>query len=253
MQILTELFTPKTIMQSETHRKICAWYMRFDIVAGLMSGHEAALGREWFAACADFYARQARDKPNDIGARLEEHFSQHRLLAMDVALLFGKKAKGALSDDEFVLGLGELSRWLMSMEHELTTAFAESRTYIKDFPGAPDHTDPDDVVDDPTNPNFLLAGELFTWNFIMIDFWSLLLMFKSWLGQFDKSQAGHEVVDIAFKICRLFESLQYASGDDDAVVLAAQAALGFAATCLPKDQKHTMWCRRKYARIEACG
>lgn len=250
-EIVTELFTPHTIMQSETHRKIISWYIRFDIFAGLMAGHATVLGREWFVASKDFYARQARDRPHDLGALYEEKFAISRLNATDIALLFGRKAKGTLRDDEFARELRIMSNRLAQTDHELTTAFADRRQYVTEFPNAPD-TDPDDVVE-ATDPAFVLAGELFGWNFILIDFWSIYLMFKSQVAQVDRTQDPREIVALAFKICKMFQALQYASSTETGVVLGTQASLGIAAICLPRDQRHIMWCRRKYAMIEAQG
>ncbi|KAI6863453.1 hypothetical protein KC316_g20259, partial [Hortaea werneckii] len=74
-QILTDLYTPMTIMQDETRRKIIGWYIRFDLFAGMMSGGETNLGREWFAVHSDFYTRQTMDRPDDLGAKFEEYFA----------------------------------------------------------------------------------------------------------------------------------------------------------------------------------
>jgi len=250
-EILTELFTPQTIMQSDTHRKICTWYIRFDVVAGILAGYEMVLGREWFVACTDFYTLQAQDRPNDLGAIFEERIAKSRLLATDIALLFNRKAKNVLSDEAFATGVQSLGEQLVQVEHDISAAFEGSREYVKEFPGAP--AEDLDPVTDWKDPNFLLAGDLFTWNFIKVDFLAIVLMYKSWMAGIDKSQPPHEIVDVAFRICKVFEAMQYASGNDDAVVLGAQASLGLAATCLPKDEKHTMWCRRKFARIESSG
>ena len=100
-QIITDLFTPQTIMQSETHRKIISWYIRFDLFAGMMSGGKTVLGREWFSACTEFYKRQVRDKPNDFGAIFEDMFATSRLIATDIALLLAARNTGEKSEEEF--------------------------------------------------------------------------------------------------------------------------------------------------------
>lgn len=238
-------------MRSETHRKIIAWYIRFDLFAGFMSGYETVLGREWHVACAEFYARQARDKPKDLGSLFEEKFARSRLIAVDIALLFARKQKGITSDEDFGKNVMQIMMQLDGMKEDLENAFKDTRTFIKDFPTAPS-SDPDSVVDS-TDPNFLWADELFTWNFILIDFWAIHLLFKSQVAQFSPLVSGEDVVSTAFKVCKMFEALQYCGRDSKAMILGAQASLGMAATCLPKDHRTTMWCRRKYATIEQCG
>lgn len=250
-EILTQLFTPQTVMQSETHRKTIAWYMRFDVMAGLMSGNETTLNPEWHLAVREFYERQARDKPHDVGALFEEKFAQSRLFAVETSQVFGKKAKGLLSDEEFMVALGEMRQRLGDYEEVLNTAFADRRTYVKDFPHAP--IDRSEDIVDATDPEYLLAGELYTWNYILLDFAGLNLMFKSQLIQIDRSIDPQVVVDLAFEICKRFEALEYASENRVAAILVNNAALGIAATAMPKECKYTTWCRRKYALIESCG
>lgn len=238
-------------MQSETHRKIIGWYIRFDLFAGLLSGYEAALSREWHLAYSDFYIRQVKDRPNDLGSLFEEKTAGNRLLATDIASLFGRKAKNGLGDEEFMAELLALKADLARMDEELTNAFADTRKYVKDFPGA--LADDVDTVVDSTDPNFVLADELFPWNFLLIDFWGMYFMFASQVAQFERNPPTEQLAALAFKICKMFEALQYVSSDSDAIVLGAQASLGIAALGLPKDYRHTMWCRKKYARVEACG
>jgi len=238
-------------MRSETHRKIIAWYIRFDLFAGLMSGNETVLGREWHVACADFYARQARDKPKDLNSLFEARFSKSRLVAVDIAILFARKQKGISDDESFGKDVTRLMLDLEKMGNDLENAFSDTRKFVSDFPHAPAQK-LDDVVDS-TDPNFLWADELFTWNFILIDFWAILLLFQSQVAQFNPVISGEEVVGTARKICKMFEALQYCGKDTKGMILGVQASLGMAATCLPKDQKTMMWCRRKYAAIEQCG
>lgn len=238
-------------MQSETHRKIIGWYIRFDIFASLMSGYDTALGREWHLACTEFYVRQSKDRPTDLGSLFEEKFAASRLVATDIASLFGKKAKGVMGDQEFKTEIHDMRVRIMTMRDALTHAFEDTRTFVKEFPGAP--ADTTDLVFNSTDPNFIFAGELFTWNFILIDFWGIYLIFVSQVAQLEKDNSGEEFATIAFTICKMFEALQYATSDSDSIILGAQASLGVAAIGLPKDQRHTMWCRSKYARIESCG
>jgi len=238
-------------MQSETHRKIITWYIRFDIMGGLMSGNVTTLSREWHAAVTEFYTQQARARPNDLSAVFEERFALARLLATDISLVFGKKAKGLLSDTDFMTALADLRQRQEGMMAYLDNAFEDRRTYIKDFPYAPKNRE--NALFQELDPNFVLGGEMYTWNFIKIDLWGLSVMFRSQLAQIDRSINPQEVVDLAFNIGKMFESLQYTKKDPRPIILGAQASVGIAATAMPKDPKHVMWCRRQYAQIECSG
>lgn len=250
-EILTELFTPQTIMQSETHRKIITWYIRFDLFAGYLSGYETVLGREWFSACTDFYTRQARDRPNDLGCILEENSAKGRLLATDISILFARKGKGAVSDADFAVETNNIRQRILEMAHVVDTTFADRKRTIKMFPNAP--TEPYDSIVDSTDPDFLYADELYTWNFTQIDFWSIQLMFESQMCVAQRQPPSPDVINIAYRQCKMFEALQFSSTDPKPAILGAQASLGMASLYLPRDQRHTMWTRRKYALIESCG
>ncbi|KXS93645.1 hypothetical protein AC578_4208 [Pseudocercospora eumusae] len=249
--ILTDLFTPQTIMQDETRRKIITWYIRFDLFAGIMAGGETQLGREWFAASAEFYERQTRDKPTDLGARFEKYFADSRLLATDVALLFAGKTKNTISDEDFAMGLQKLSTQFADFGHEIEHAFTDSKCFIKSFPDAPEPQS-DDLFDF-RDPEFLYAGELSTMNFVLIDHWAIDLMFKYQTSLAMGREPGVELTSIALKKAKMFEAIQYGASSQQTAVLGCQASLGIMALFLPKDPAYMTWCRRKFALIEQLG
>jgi len=253
-QILTELFTPQTIMQDETRRRIIAWYIRFDLFAGMMSGSETRLGREWFASSNEHYVRQARDRPDDLVAKFEEYFSTSRLLATDVALLFAGKVKGTVSDEQFGVTVADLLVQFTTFGQASESEFKDPQNYVKDFPKAPAPSN--DEITNFRDPYFLLAGDLFTMNFVRVDFWGIDLMFKYNMIKVRGTvtmEDGAELTSIALKTCKMFEAIQYCDQGIPDAVIGCQASLGIASLFLPKDEKHTSWCRKKYALIEQLG
>ncbi|KAF2163946.1 hypothetical protein M409DRAFT_68192 [Zasmidium cellare ATCC 36951] len=250
-QILTDLFTPQTIMQDETRRQIINWYIRFDLFAGIMSGGETILDRAWFAAAADFYERQTRDRPKDLGAVLEKYFATTRLLATDVTLLFAGKKKNTISDDDFVAGIQRLSAQFAEFGNTIETAFTDPSCFVKDFSGAPPPSDND--LFDFRDPNFLYAGELAPMNFVLTDHWAVDLMFKYQTSLAMGQAPPAELTEIAMKKCKMFEAIQYGAEGGSSAVLGCQASLGIMALFLPKEPRYTMWCRRKFVDIERLG
>ena len=120
-------------------------YIRFDLFAGMMSGSETRLGRPWFAACHEHYTRQARDRPDDLGAKFEEYFATSRLYATDVALLFARNVGGMSSDEQFAVESGELMAKFEVFGRQLEAAFTDPLNYVKEFPKAPPPR-PDDIT-----------------------------------------------------------------------------------------------------------
>lgn len=238
-------------MQDETRRKIINWYIRFDLFAGIMAGSETQLGREWFASAAEFYKRQTRDKPTDLGARFEMYFATSRLLATDVTLLFASKTKNAISDEDFALALRNLSHNFAEFDNEIQTAFTDPKYFVKSFPDAPPRTD--DELFDFRDPHFLYAGELSTMNFVLIDHWAIDLMFKFQATLAMGQTPGADLTEIALKKAKMFEAIQYGGASEQTAVLGCQASLGMTALFLPKEPAYTSWCRQKLARIEQLG
>ncbi|TKA66725.1 hypothetical protein B0A49_10110 [Cryomyces minteri] len=250
-EILTELYTPRTILQNETLRRIICWYIRFDLFAGIMSGSETVLSREWFAAYHDYYLREVRNNPLDFRSIYEETMSNSRLLATDVATLFARKSKGVIDDGEFAGELEVLSASLAAWEGTRSPTMTDPSKHIKDFPGAASR-DPADIVD-PFDPNFLYGDDLFTTNYALIDFWAIDLMFRFQLATVERKTPSPETEALAFKMCKMFEALEYYQQKLPGAILAAQATLSIASLILPKDQKHMTWCRKKFAKIESHG
>ncbi|KAK5111695.1 hypothetical protein LTR62_004801 [Meristemomyces frigidus] len=251
-QILIDLFTPQTIMQDETRRRIIAWYIRFDLFAGMMAGSETKLDRSWFAACADFYALQARERPADIGAKFEGYFSTMRLLATDVTLLMAAKSKSGFDDNEFEDRISHLNLRFDAFRKTLSTAFEGPSCFVPDFPRAP-VPDPSKEITNFRDPYFLYAGELFTMNYVLIDFWAIELTVHLSLSSARRLPPPPELFEIALKKCKMFEAIQYYDKGPPGAILGCQASLGIASLCLPRDQKHIDWCRQKFALIEQHG
>ncbi|KAI6790416.1 hypothetical protein KC332_g9923 [Hortaea werneckii] len=250
-QILTDLYTPMTIMQDETRRKIIGWYIRFDLFAGMMSGGETNLGREWFAVHSDFYTRQTMDRPDDLGAKFEEYFATSRLLATDVALVFAAKTKGTITHEQFSTRISALETQFEQFHERLSNALTDPSCFVRTFPKAPP-PQPDDITDF-RDPKFLYAGEYFTMNYVLIDFWAILLMFRYQLTVAQLRQPSPELAEIAHNKCKMFEAIQYHEHGPPGAVVGCQASLGIASLFLPKDRKHIDWCRRKYALVEQRG
>ena len=238
-------------MQDETRRKIISWYMRFDLFACMMSGGQPDLDREWFTAAYDHYTRQARDRPDDVGAKFEQYFSTTRLLAMDVTLLFAAKKKQEISDEDFAAKTVELLDEGARFGHELDNAFTDPSCFVKTFLKAPEPS-ADDITD-YRDPHHLLDDELFTMNFVKLDWWATELMFKYQLSMAQRQQPSIELTEIAMKKCKMIDAIQYHVDSTGGTVLGCQASLGIATLFLPREPKYTTWSRRKYALMEQKG
>lgn len=249
--MLIELYNVSSIMNVEVRRKILAWYSRFDLFAGLMSGYETVLGREWFCANESYYQVQSRKDPSNIDCKIEAAISSYRVLAMDMAWLFSRLPRGKISVEDFTKENNLITERLRTWRQDLDPLIANERYLVQSFE-VPLEKDLEDVVD-PYLRRGLYKGALWTINFMLMDWIALDIMHKYQTAIMLKQPSPPELGRMALELCRLFEAVEYWAEGPPGSVLRAQASLSIAALFLPRDQRHAMWCRRKMAMIEGKG
>ena len=250
-EILTELYTPQTVMQNELTRVILGWYMRFDVFGGLLGGFQTVLGREWFFQAQDFFQQQATREPTNLSWKIEFAVAQIRLIAMDMSTVFAKIGKGEITFDQFVVENEAIGTRIQEWKTKMDPALQDSRYLVVDFTGARP-VEVDDIVD-PYVPGTIYNGPLFVVNVCLIDWYSIDLMHRYQTALTMQTQPGPELSRRAYETCQLYEAIEFYPGSPPGVVLALQASLGIACLFLPRDDRHAMWARRKLATIEANG
>lgn len=229
----------------------------------MMAGGATVLGREWMTECAGFYARKARDSPNETVAKVDEYFSAIRLLATDVALLFASKATRSISDDAFHVSADELLSQVDALGSLIESTFNDPSFFVKKWRRKPrEETD----ITDYTDPLFTYSGEYSPMNHVLTDLWAVSLIFRYQVSMARSSQQGPpgqggggahdpppELRRLAFKMCKIFEAIEHGDDGDAGAVLGCQASLGIASIFLPRDGRHVGWCRRKFALVERSG
>lgn len=249
-KMVLELYSPETIIQTDTRRKILGWYTRFDLFAGLMSGYETVLSREWMAAIEHYYLTMSQQDPSNLEYIMERNIASHRLLAIDMALLFAKLPRGEISIQEFVHQNELLGEQIRVMKGQLEPMLNTEHVVLS-FDGAPER-DPNDIVD-PYVPGLLYKGPLWTMNFIQIDWYAIDAMHKYQTALMMQQQPPAELQQLALEQCRLLEAVDFWPNSPPGATLLAQASMGLICLFLPRDEKHIMWCRRKMAKVENMG
>ncbi|KAJ9669845.1 hypothetical protein H2201_000231 [Coniosporium apollinis] len=252
-EVLTSLYTPQTIMQNETLRKILQWYIRFDLYASVIAGCGTILGREWVAAAYEYYAQQAVEKPNDIEYKYEERIFRSRLLATDIAILFSRRARATIDNDSFAIECDNLRRQFDMYEVQIDPALRDPSKLVTSFSGSP-LRDPCDAVS-PASSETLYGDNLFSTNFLLVDFWAMDLMLRHHLltaGLMEPAEAAGLTAK-ALKVYNMFEAIERYPHSPPGAVVATQASLNVASFFLPRDDKYNMWMRRSLAKVESLG
>lgn len=232
-------------------RVILGWYMRFDVFAGLMGGFETVLSRQWFSYSYEFFQHQAATELENLDWKIETAIAQYRLLATDMSLLFAKMGKGAVSHERFLVENDMIRKRIEEWQTKMDPALQDSRYLVTDFPNRRPF-ESDDIVD-PYLPGILYSGPLWVMNGATLDWISIDLMHRYQTALTTQTQPSAELGIMAYRTCQLFEACEYYPGSPPGTVLALQASLGIASLFLPKDEKHSMWARRKLATIESHG
>lgn len=216
-----------------------------------MAGHELVLGREWFSASSDYYLRQVHEHPDSIYFRIENAIASHRVMAYDMAMLFARLRRGEITIQKFTNDNEAISQRISSWLGHLGSLLTDDKYLVHRFDKSIPK-DPDDIVDAYV-PRGLYHGEMFAANFMSMDWTSLEMVHKYQTSVALKQPPPPDLPKFALEICRIFQAIEYWPHSPPGAVLAAQASVGIAAIFLPKDDKHSMWCRRKLAKIESLG
>jgi hypothetical protein len=247
--MLTRLYTPQSITQSDFLLKISLWYIRFDLFVGFQSGGEAVLSRDWFEAVHECYLQKVRDNPDDLGVIYEERFAYSRLVAKDSNDLFARTQKGLVSPQDFMAQLPVLREKVESLHANIPEELLNPQYKVKDMPGGPD---PGDIVN-PYEPDVMWKEPLYTTNFLKLDIWGIVFMFNISEAMALRKPFSPEATKDAFQAVQLFEAMCAYPGSPTGMLLEAQVSFAIAFLFLPKDQKTNQWCRRTFARVEASG
>lgn len=248
--LVRELMTPESVNLNELHSPIFLWYARFDVVAGLLGGNETVLGREWYVGKEEYDGRQAALFPDHVPTQLAFAMSIIRRSGLDMASLYAKLPRGLISMDDFVTQNANLGQELEHVERILRS-YDGSEYAVTSYPNQKPLTE-EDIVN-PYLPGGLHYGPLWAVNFVWLDYLGTATMFKYQshmaLGEPPMSELGR----LSMEQCRLIESLERWPNKETGCIISFKNSLSVSALFLPKDEKHMMWCRRKFTAMEQNG
>lgn len=225
--------------------------MRFDVFAGLMGGFETVLSREWFSSCQEYCQQQILNDPANLNWKIDHAVARLRLIATDMSTVFAKIGKGEIGIEDFARENESVGRRIAAWKTEMDPDLEDERFKVHDFSGAR-RSDPDDIVN-PYIPGKIYHGALWPMNISMVDWYAIGLMHKYQTSLTMRAQPSPELGIEAYACCQMFESVEFFPGSPPGTILAMQASLGIAALFLPRDERHSMWARRKLATIESHG
>ncbi|KAI0014348.1 hypothetical protein F4779DRAFT_612642 [Xylariaceae sp. FL0662B] len=250
LDILTHLFTPQTIMNSSM-RMLLTWYVRFDVFVGMMGGFETRLPREWFWTAVQYNGEQVEKDPLNLAWKTEAHASRLRLISVDMSLLYARGGRGEIVGDAFTEEHNRLTtqlhEWRARLDPALTNPNFLETEFKHQLP-----LDADNIVD-PYKPGYLYKFPLFQTTVLLAEWHSIMIMHKSQEALALQQEPSDELRGMAYTICEIFEAVQLWPSAPNGALIPIQPCLAIAALFIPRDSRHHMWMRRKYAMLEGLG
>ena len=251
-EMLLELFDPTTVVQDDCSRMCYVWYARFDVFVGMMAGNEPTLGPEWFRYNAQWYMQAAQEHPNDLRIQVESYFATHRLIAVEMALLNSKLPKGEILIEDYLREMAGLRERVLAARKTIDS-LRQHKEYQVQTLDNPQPRSPDSIVE-PYIPGRLMKGVLFPVNLMLIDWCAMnsMLSYQSAMVLQQPPPSG-DLIRSAMEQIRTVDDIDNWSGSGAAAIVPLQASVGLVSLFLPREERYTMWCRRKLAKIECHG
>lgn len=247
--LIRDLLSPESASSDPIHRHFFEWYARFDIVAGIVSGNEMVLGRDWYIAREEYDAKEAANHPNDIEKQLCLTASINRRFGLEMASLYARLSRGMLEFPHFLVEINQLGQSFERIK-EILDQFA-TKYVVENHPDQRPLT-ADDIVD-PYVPGILHYGPLWEANVAWIDYYSTKAMFKFQFLMATQQGTMEELMALAFEQVRLIEAVERWPEKEKGYVFGFKNSIGMAAMFLPRDERHLNWSRGIFAHIERQG
>lgn len=216
-----------------------------------MAGHELVLGRDWFRVNDEHYRQQLSQDIQNIDVQIGIAVARHRLTAVDMAILFAKMSRGEITVEDFMRDNALITQQISSWMDDLKPLMNDLSYPVTSFDSARQR-DPEGIVN-LDMPGGLYQRELWSVNFLLLDWTAMEMMHQGQTALMLQQEPPLKLRQLASEICRLFEAIEHWPHSPPGAVVAAQAVIGLATPYLPKDEHHTMWCRRKLAKVEGLG
>lgn len=272
--IIVSRYTPQTIMSTNRGRKMFDWYLRLDVLSGLMAVRDVAMDRSWLAYAARWHKERMESGEGDRLSNTMEYFGKGlSLVAHDLAHTFAQVNEnvdrpgfslGPVLEEveQLYIRLDALRRWIQELNDP---SYAGVDSDIK--------RGEEEEAFDVNVP--LFRGKLWPLNFVWIDWYGIfLLVKKQTLLTTQKARRAHEEVErdkqegqsqlppeltsYARTVCEIYNAIAQSTTAPAGATLVCFGHLALSTVFLPRappasHAKYTMWSRRQLAHIERQG
>lgn len=254
LEVLTQLFTPQSVMQTPAGRVVLNWYTRFDVFVGIMGSFGTTLSHEWYSAPVEYYDSRAAAEPQNLSWKIEASQARLRRTTMEMSLLYSRGAKQQVTEDEYIAAHRRLSAALDDWKRSWDPALTDPAFLVSDFQVSSSRTPGVEDVVDPFPPaGVLFRPPLFASTILTCEYHSIVLMHGSQTATRLTDGDKAKLTEHAYAICQICETVELWPNSPPGSLIILQSCLAMAALFVKRDARHHMWIRRKFALLERMG
>jgi len=249
-EVLTQLFTPQTIVQTSLGRMVLRWYSRFDVFIGIMGSFPTSLPRTWFSTMAEYCSAQSAADPGNIVWKIEACDARLRLISMEMSLLFGKGASQEATQEEYTVEHRRLTGALNAWKGLWEATLNDPAHLVMDVKAEHD-AGLDSIV--KAAPGVLFRPPLFAATILNCEWHSISLMHGSQSASESSDETRAGLVEHANAICRTCATVEGWPLSPGGSLIILHPCLAIAALFVQPDATRYMWIRKKLALLEVMG
>jgi hypothetical protein len=242
-KIIHSLWTPETMAETPESRSIQAWFAHFDLIAAMMAGHDVTMDGKWLDTSLQTIKKIHDENPCNIQLKLEIATSSLRSVATKVAIVTAKRTQGRLTIEDFKQMSKDMLEDCYKWYNQLDPALMKEHETLSLAP-APDC---------PFKPSPLYTGARWPINFMIGDYYGIIIVLKHQIALTNGGGMNPELVDYSIKICKILAAIEAYADTPAGALLAAQAPIGLAALWIPDTGGYRCWMQKQLAKNEQMG
>lgn len=250
-QVIRKIFTPDTVMHTPVGRACIDWYTRYDCYVAIMGGFPTDLPREWFNRMNEYNESQLGASPDGFRWKISSRSTQLRSISYDMSMLYARGSRGQIGPEDFTKEHKRITNELLEWKSTWDAALSVPEYLVTDFSYQRDVV-PGDIVN-PYMLGLLYEQPLFTNTLITTEWTSIMIMHLSQSSDIPAEQVFIEMAKHAYTICQYFETVEFWPLKPKGALIPLQPCISIAALFLPRDSRHQMWVRRKFALLDTMG
>lgn len=250
LEILTQLFTPQSIVQTSMGRTVLVWYMRYDIFVASMGSSEPGLPRHWTETLEKHCEAQLSTDPQNLEWVYERTENLLRIISRDMCSLVARRKTGEFSEDTFQAEHKKLSirlrKWRDNLHPVLINPACLATAPIGQIKLFKYFSDYVPVYEPPLCFTTALICE---WHSVSL----MHLCQVTGDGLAEASTILGDMAQNSEAICEIIEVAQHCSTIPEGLLTMLHPSLSMAAIFLPRSLQHHAWLRKQFVLVESSG